>query len=101
MAALHPGIYISDEYVKRLRLNKTELGRRMGISRVHLYSIFKGKQGIGADVAVKFEGVLGIPAERLLALQAEYDLWAARESLGNQWVGRPMITTQQMSLAMS
>lgn len=100
MAPIHPGIFICNEYVNRLRLNRTELARRLDMSRVNLYSIMKGERGIGADVALRFEGVLGIPAERLLADQAEYELWEARQNLKDNWTGRLMVQSPQMSLAM-
>lgn len=41
--------------------------------------IIKGKKGITADTALDLEGALGVSAQFWVRLQAEHDLWVARQ----------------------
>ncbi len=54
------------------------LAVQTGINVSVLNEILKGKRGINADYAVAFELVLGIPAEMLMKLQSDFELFQAR-----------------------
>lgn len=56
--------------------------RDMSIPRSRLSDIFAGRKGVSADTALRFQRYLGIPAELLVKLQAEFDLSRALDEKG-------------------
>lgn len=56
--------------------------RDMSIPRSRLSDIFAGRKGVFADTALRFQRYLGIPAELLVKLQAEFDLSRALDEKG-------------------
>jgi addiction module HigA family antidote len=69
------------EILTALDLPLRQAALRMGVSRPTLYDVFAGKQPLTADVAVRFEKLTGAPIDALYRMQAEYDLWEARQRL--------------------
>ena len=56
--------------------------RDVSIPRSRLSDIFAGRKGVSADTALRFQRYLGIPAELLVKLQAEFDLSRALDEKG-------------------
>ena len=52
---------------------------RVGITRQSLYRVLNGDAAISPAVAVGIEYALGTSARMWLGMQADYDLWHARE----------------------
>jgi addiction module HigA family antidote len=77
---LHPGQVLSEIYMSEMNLNQSDLARRCGCSPRKINEIVNGKRGISADFAITLEGVLGTSAEMWVRMQAEYDLWEARQA---------------------
>ena len=76
----HPGSLISDD-LEVLHVSKTEFAKRLGVTRKALYDILDGKTGVTASMALKLEAVIGSSAEMWLGMQAQHDLWKARQAL--------------------
>jgi antitoxin HigA-1 len=77
---VHPGEILRDEVFPALGITKPALALALGISRQSLHDLFKGKRGITPEMALRLESVVGSTAESWLALQAERDLWHARQA---------------------
>lgn len=67
------GEILLDE-IKARGIKQKELAKKMEMSASVLNEILSGKRRLNAEYAYAFEMALGIPAEELLGLQADYDL---------------------------
>lgn len=76
--ATHPGVLLKEEIEYR-QLSKSKTAQDLGLKPGHLSEIFKGKRNISAQLAVKLQQVLKIPAENWLTLQMQYDLAIVRK----------------------
>ncbi len=78
---LHPGRVLSEVYMTEMDLNQTDLAKRCGCSPRKVNEIVNGKRGISSAFAITLEKVLGTSAEMWVRMQAEYDLWQARQEV--------------------
>jgi addiction module HigA family antidote len=76
---VHPGMLLRDE-VEYRRLDKRELAKQLEIPYKDLKSIFDEKQPITADIAMRIEALLGLPAYVFIERQKKYDIRALEES---------------------
>ena len=77
---MHPGKVLSEVYMTQLGLNQSSLARDCGCSPRKINEIVNGKRGISPGFAIVLESVLGTSAEMWVRMQAEYDLWIARQN---------------------
>ncbi len=75
---LHPGIVLSEVYMKEMNLNQTTLANRCGCSPRKINEIVNGKRGISPSFAITLESKIGTSAEMWVRMQADHDLWKAR-----------------------
>lgn len=75
--AIPVGEYIQDELRDRKMSQKT-LAEAVGVPASRINEIIKGKRPLSAEIALKMEGAIGIPAHLLLSLQSQYELDLAR-----------------------
>jgi antitoxin HigA-1 len=75
----HPGAIVA-ETIEALAVSKSELARRLGITRAALYNVIAGRSAMSADLAVRIEATTGTSAGLLLRMQTDHDLWKARRS---------------------
>ncbi len=78
----HPGEMLLEEFLKPLGLPQAQAARRMDISINRLNEIVHGKRGITAETALKLAALLGTTPEIWMDLQTRWDLYQARERLG-------------------
>ena len=78
---LHPGRVLAEIYMKEMELNQTHLAKRCGCAPRKINEIVNGKRGISPSFAITLESVLGTSAEMWVRMQAEYDLWQARQDV--------------------
>lgn len=78
---MHPGTVLSEIYMKELNINQTELSKKCGCAHRKINEIINGKRSISPEFAIVLEKVLGTTAEMWVHMQAEYDLWMAREKV--------------------
>lgn len=76
---MHPGLVLNEVYLKELGCNQSQFAEECGCSPRKINEIVNGKRGISPDFALVLEKVLGTTAEMWVRIQAEYDLWLARE----------------------
>ena len=72
----HPGL------VLREYLGETTVSRaadHLRIARVTLSRVLNGKAGISATMAIRLAAALGTSPELWMNMQAQYDLWQARQ----------------------
>lgn len=79
-APMHPGKVLKEVYMSQLDLNQTSLANLCGCSPRKINEIVNGKRGISPSFAIVLETVLGTSAEMWVRMQAEYDLWEARQN---------------------
>ena len=75
----HPGETLLEDVLPALGISIAELARRLGFARETLSRILHGRAPISPDLAVRLE-MAGIGSARVwLGVQADYDLWQARQ----------------------
>ena len=75
----HPGELLTG-WLEDLNTSVTAFAAHLGISRVMLSRLLHGHSGITADMDLRLSEALGTSPGYWLALQAQRDLWAAREN---------------------
>ena len=78
---LHPGKVLAEVYMAEMDLNQTALAKRCGCSPRKINEIVNSKRGISPAFAIVLESVLDTSAEMWVRMQAEYDLWEARQEV--------------------
>jgi addiction module HigA family antidote len=76
---MHPGRVLAEVYMSQMDLNQSELARLCSCSPRKINEIVNGKRAISPSFAITLESVLGTSAEMWVRMQAEYDLWEARQ----------------------
>src|SRR3954468_7155148 len=74
LAPMHPGELLREDVMPALELRKTEIARRLGISRQTLYDILDEKQPVTPAMALRLGKFFGNGPEFWLNLQRDYDL---------------------------
>ena len=75
----HPGELLSG-WLADLNTSVTAFAAHIGISRVMLSRVLHGHAGVTADMDLRLSEALGTSPGYWLALQAQRDLWTAREN---------------------
>ena len=56
----------------------------MGVSKVVVSELIHGKRSVTPQIAIAFEKAMGYPAENLVRLQGEYDLFIEKQKHTNE-----------------
>ena len=88
----HSGEFIAEVYLVPNNLSGRELASTLGVSASTLNRILTGTSAVSPEMALRLAKALGRSPESWLAMQSNYDLWLARQSvkLGN--VGKVKLT---------
>lgn len=78
---LHPGRFLERHYLKPLAITQTEAARRLGVSRRRVNELVQGRRAMTPDTAIRCAQVFGLPAADWLAMQSEWDSYAAWKQL--------------------
>ena len=76
--AVHPGEWLRLEVVEPAGLNVTQLADHMGVARQSISKLLNGRQGLSAEMAIRFEKAFGLKAETLMRMQAAHELAQVR-----------------------
>jgi addiction module HigA family antidote len=76
---MHPGEVLAHVYMMQMNLNQTTLANLCECSPRKINEIVNKKRGISPSFALTLEKKLGTSAEMWVRMQAEYDLWEARQ----------------------
>lgn len=82
----HPAETLKEDVLPALELTVTEAAAQLGVSRVTFSRSLNGKSGISAEMALRIHAWLGEDSpspESWLHQQANYDLWRAKNKIGN------------------
>lgn len=63
-----------------MNLNQSSLAEKLGCAPRKINEIVNGKRGISPEFALELEAVLKTSAAMWVRMQAEYDLYRARQS---------------------
>jgi len=75
----HPGELLREDYLKPLGLSVTRAARALGVTRKTLSAVVNEKAGVSPAMAYRLAKALDTSPELWINLQAQYDLWQARE----------------------
>lgn len=75
----HPGEVLKDGVIDGSTLTVTHFAEQIGVTRAALSRVLNGKAAISPEMALRLSEALGGSAESWLHMQADYDLWQARQ----------------------
>ena len=76
----HPGEILRADYLEPLELTVTEAARALGVTRKTLSALTNERAGISPAMALRLSKAFDTTPEFWVNLQAQYDLWQARET---------------------
>ncbi len=76
---MHPGEVLQSVYMKEMGMSQTALAKLCGCAPRKINEIVNKKRSISAYFAIILERKIGTSAEMWVRMQAEYDLWYARQ----------------------
>jgi addiction module HigA family antidote len=79
----HPGALLREDVLPALKLSVSEAAKRLGVSRQHLHRILKEEHAVTPEMALRLGKLCGDGPEGWINMQIAYDMWEARERLGN------------------
>ena len=71
----HRGEVLREDVLRALKITQGELAKRLGVSRLSLSDLLRGKRALSADMAVRIDRLTNTSAESWLRMQAAVDLW--------------------------
>jgi antitoxin HigA-1 len=75
----HPGEVLKDGVFTGSKLSIKKFAEQIGVTRAALSRVLNGRAAISPDMALRLADALGGSAESWLHMQANYDLWQARQ----------------------
>jgi addiction module HigA family antidote len=88
----HPGDFITEVYLKPNGMSGRELAATLRVSASTLSRILKGEGAVSPEMALRLSKTLGRSAESWLAMQANHDLWFAKQRVRLDDVGKANLT---------
>ena len=76
--AVHPGPWLKRNVIDHFALSVTDLANHLGVSRQSMSKLLNGRQGLTAEMAIRFEKAFGVKADTRLRMQAAHELAEAR-----------------------
>ena len=76
--AVHPGPWLKRNVIDHFALSVTDLANHLGVSRQSISKLLNGRQGLTAEMAIRFEKAFGLKADTLLRMQSAHELAEAR-----------------------
>jgi addiction module HigA family antidote len=76
---VHPGEVLKEEIEYR-GISQRKLAEQMGVSHTVLNEVLNGKRPVTTEYALLFEAALGIDAEPLIGMQADYNVQTAKSN---------------------
>jgi len=80
----HPGEMLLKEFLEPLGVSQVEAAKGMNISFRRLNAIVKGRRGVSAETALRFDALTRWDAEIWPTFQARWDLWHAIRARGHR-----------------
>lgn len=80
----HPGTILNELYLDGLGITLTDFAEDIEVSRKAISAIVNGHKRVTPEMALRFAKAFNTTPELWLNLQQNYDLWMARQSIGNK-----------------
>lgn len=77
----HPGELLAEITIPATGLSKTEIARRLGVSRQTLYDVLSKKQPVTPALAVRLGKLFGDGAGIWIRMQSAHDTWRAEREV--------------------
>ncbi|MEP3348509.1 MAG: HigA family addiction module antitoxin [Marinomonas sp.] len=77
----HPGEFISDVYMEPFGYSCRFVAKQLDVSASTLNRVLKGQSSITPEMALRLSKALGRSPESWLAMQDNYNLWQAKQSI--------------------
>jgi len=71
----HPGAILREDVLPALGMTQTELGERLGVSRLSVSELLHEKRALSPEMAVRVARLLRTTPESWLRMQEAVDLW--------------------------
>ena len=81
---IHPGETLREDFLKPLGLSASRLAIELHVPVTRISEIIHGRRSITAGTALRLARYFGTSAQFWVNLQANYDLEAAQDALGDQ-----------------
>lgn len=75
----HPGEILREDYLEPLGLTVTRAAKALGVTRKTLSAVLNEKAGVSPAMAHRLAKALDTSPELWINLQAQWELWQARE----------------------
>ncbi len=76
--AVHPGPWLKRNVIDHFAFSVTDAADHLGLSRQSMSKLLNGRQGLSAEMAIRFENAFGLKADTLIRMQSAHDLAAAQ-----------------------
>lgn len=80
----HPGEFLRKDVLPALDIPKTEIAKRLGISRAMLYALLSARTPVSPAMALRLGKLFGTTAESWLNMQRDYDLRMLEKSMAEE-----------------
>ena len=77
----HPGAFIQEVYLTPNEMSGRELALQLGVAASALNRVLNEASGVSPEMALRLSKALGRTPESWLAMQHNYDLWQARQTV--------------------
>ena len=84
----HPGAFIQEIYLGPSNYSGRELALALGVAASTLNRLLLGQSGLSPEMALRLSKTCSRSPESWLAMQDQYDLWQARQTLDLDGVQR-------------
>ena len=84
----HPGEIIRELCLDPLGITVTKAADALGVSRKTLSAILNGRAAVSPEMAIRLAKAFDTTPESWMNQQVQYDLWQAKENLGDPKVER-------------
>ena len=77
----HPGEFIQATYMEPFGVSCRHLAKHLDVAASTLNRVLKTQSGISPEMALRLSKVIGRSPESWLAMQDNYNLWQAKQSV--------------------
>jgi len=81
---VHPGEVLLEEFLKPMELSQNRLALNIGVPARRINEIVLGKRRVSAETALRLARYFGTTPQFWMGLQADFDLDAAMDELGDR-----------------
>jgi len=77
----HPGQFIREVYLEPLAISHRTVAAKLKVSASTFTRLVNGQSNVSPEMALRLSKTLGRSPESWLAMQSNYDLWQARQTV--------------------